>query len=138
MPNSAHSSGDASTDGGVAQEFMAPFNEIMQILDDWRTRIDTLRVQVDLAKLDLHDEATQQLELARTDRGNLSRPRTYATPTGTLPVRPKRCASESTRFSTTSMTRSTRCRPSSHEADRLITEAAEKCLTYFAEGSTAP
>ena len=115
---------------------MAPFNEIMQILDDWRTRIDTLRVQVDLAKLDLRDEATQQLELACTVNSVAASKLRDAY--RTLPVRPKRCASESTRFSTTSMTRSTRCRPSSHEADRLITEAAEKCLTYFAEGSTAP
>ncbi len=66
MSDIAHSSGDASTDGGAAQAEMAPFNEIMQILDDWRTRIDELRVQVDLAKLDLRDEAAQQLELART------------------------------------------------------------------------
>ncbi len=32
-------------------------NEVMRRLEAWKTRIDELRVQVDLAKLDLQDEA---------------------------------------------------------------------------------
>ena len=34
-------------------------------LDQWRTRIDELKVQVDLAKLDTRDRATKQLDLAQ-------------------------------------------------------------------------
>jgi hypothetical protein len=45
---------------------MARFDEVMRLLDGWRARIDELRVQVDLAKLDLRDEAEKQLDLART------------------------------------------------------------------------
>jgi len=34
-------------------------------LDQWRTRIDELKVQVDLAKLDTRERATKQLDLAQ-------------------------------------------------------------------------
>ena len=44
---------------------MARVHEVMRRLDAWKTRIDELRVQVDLAKLDLREEAAKQLDLAR-------------------------------------------------------------------------
>lgn len=34
-------------------------------LDQWRARIDELMVQADLAKLDVRDQATKQLEIAQ-------------------------------------------------------------------------
>jgi ElaB/YqjD/DUF883 family membrane-anchored ribosome-binding protein len=38
---------------------------VNRALDEWRTRIDELKVQVDLAKLDVRDRATKQLEVAQ-------------------------------------------------------------------------
>lgn len=35
------------------------------VLDSWRARIDELKVQVDLAKLDVRAQATSQLEVAQ-------------------------------------------------------------------------
>ena len=49
----------------VSPDEMARVNEVMRRLDAWKTRIDELRVQVDLAKLDLREEAAKQLDLAR-------------------------------------------------------------------------
>ena len=54
----------------TAEEHLSPgevaqVNEVMRRLDAWKGRIDELRVQVDLAKLDLREEATKQLDLAR-------------------------------------------------------------------------
>ncbi len=37
----------------------------MRILDHWKARIDELRVQVHLAKLNFREEAVNQLDLAR-------------------------------------------------------------------------
>jgi hypothetical protein len=34
-------------------------------LDQWKARIDELRVKVDLAKMDARDQATKQLEIAQ-------------------------------------------------------------------------
>jgi hypothetical protein len=34
-------------------------------LDQWRTRIDELKVQIDLAKLDTRERATKQLDIAQ-------------------------------------------------------------------------
>ena len=34
-------------------------------LDQWRARIDELKVQVDLAKLDTRERATKQLDMAQ-------------------------------------------------------------------------
>ena len=56
--------------GTTAEEHLSPdevakVNEVMRRLDAWKGRIDELRVQVDLAKLDLREEATKQLDLAR-------------------------------------------------------------------------
>jgi len=39
--------------------------EMLDLVDRWKTRVDEIRVQLDLAKLDLRDHATRQLELAR-------------------------------------------------------------------------
>lgn len=66
MSDTAPSSGDAAPDGEVTHDQMVGFDEVMKILDSWRARIDEIRVQVDLAKLDLRDEAEKQLDLART------------------------------------------------------------------------
>lgn len=40
-------------------------NEILDLVQRWRGRVDEIRVQLDLAKLDLRDQAARQLELAR-------------------------------------------------------------------------
>lgn len=40
-------------------------SDLMRRLDAWKTRIDELRVQIDLAKLDVREEAVKQLDLAR-------------------------------------------------------------------------
>lgn len=63
-------SSTANGPGTTAEEQVSPdemvtVNEVMRRLDDWKARIDELRVQVDLAKLDLREEAAKQLELAR-------------------------------------------------------------------------
>ena len=63
MSDIARSPGNADQDGEVSHD---GFDEVMRILGDWRTRIDEIRVQVDLARLDLRDEADKQLDLART------------------------------------------------------------------------
>ncbi len=65
MSNTANNSGSTSADGTVTSDETTRVNEVMQRLDAWKTRIDELRVQVDLAKLDLREEATKQLDLAR-------------------------------------------------------------------------
>jgi hypothetical protein len=39
-------------------------NEIVDLVEQWRARVDEVRVQLDLAKLDLRDQAARQLELA--------------------------------------------------------------------------
>jgi hypothetical protein len=39
-------------------------NEVLDVLDHWKARVDEIRVQLDLAKLDLREQATRQLELA--------------------------------------------------------------------------
>ncbi len=38
---------------------------VNRTLDEWRTRIDELKVQVDLAKLDVRERAAKQLEVAQ-------------------------------------------------------------------------
>ena len=63
-------SSTANGPGTTAEEQVSPddmtrVNEVMRRLDAWKTRIDELRVQVDLAKLDLREEAAKQLDLAR-------------------------------------------------------------------------
>lgn len=39
-------------------------HEITQFLDSWKGRIDELRVRLDLAKMELRDQATHRMELA--------------------------------------------------------------------------
>ena len=58
--------GSGTTDYQVTPDEMVRVNEVMRRLDAWKARIDELRVQVDLAKLDLHEEAEKQLDLARS------------------------------------------------------------------------
>lgn len=65
MSTTASSTGSTTADDQVNSDDMVRVNEVMQRLDAWKTRIDELRVQVDLAKLDLREEAEKQLELAR-------------------------------------------------------------------------
>ena len=65
MSNTANNSGSTTADDKVTPDEMTRINEVMRRLDAWKTRIDELRVQVDLAKLDLREEAAKQLDLAR-------------------------------------------------------------------------
>ena len=65
MSNTVNNSGSITSDDKVTPDEMIRINEVMRRLDAWKTRIDELRVQVDLAKLDLREEAAKQLDLAR-------------------------------------------------------------------------
>lgn len=65
MSDTRNGSGTTAEDHQVAPDETARVNEVMRRLDAWKSRIDELRVQVDLAKLDLRDEAEKQLDLAR-------------------------------------------------------------------------
>jgi dsDNA-specific endonuclease/ATPase MutS2 len=65
MSTTADSTGSTTADDQVSSDDTFRVNEVMQRLDAWKTRIDEIRVQVDLAKLDLREEAEKQLELAR-------------------------------------------------------------------------
>lgn len=65
MADTKNGSGTSADDLQVVPDEMVGVNEVMRRLDAWKARIDELRVQVDLAKLDLHDEAEKQLDLAR-------------------------------------------------------------------------
>ena len=65
MSSIANGSKTTAEDGQVSPDEMVRVNEVMRRLDAWKTRIDELRVQVDLAKLDLREEAAKQLDLAR-------------------------------------------------------------------------
>ena len=53
------------TKDDLSPEQKARVSEILHVLDHWKARVDEVRVQLDLAKLDLRDQATRQLELAR-------------------------------------------------------------------------
>lgn len=66
MSNTANRSGTTAADGQATLDDTAEVNEAIRRLEAWKTRIDELRVQVDLAKLDLQDEASKQLDLARS------------------------------------------------------------------------
>ncbi len=65
MSDTRNGSETTVDDQQVAPDEMVRVNEVMRLLDAWKTRIDELKVQVDLAKLDLHGEAEKQLDLAR-------------------------------------------------------------------------
>lgn len=65
MSDTRNGSKTIADDQQVDPDEMVRVNEVVRRLDAWKTRIDELRVQVDLAKLDLHDEAEKQLDLAR-------------------------------------------------------------------------
>jgi hypothetical protein len=40
-------------------------DSLTEVVDDWRARIGELRVQADLAKLDIREHATKQLDIAQ-------------------------------------------------------------------------
>jgi len=40
-------------------------DSLTEVVDDWRARVGELRVQADLAKLDVRDRATKQLDIAQ-------------------------------------------------------------------------
>ena len=63
MSDTTSSANDARPGEGATQDEMVRYDEVMRILNGWRARLDELRVQVDLAKLDLRDEGAKQLEL---------------------------------------------------------------------------
>lgn len=50
---------------GAEQEKAQVAESANRTLDEWRRRIDELKVQVDLAKLDVRERATKQLEVAQ-------------------------------------------------------------------------
>ncbi len=63
MSNAAAEPGGQSGAGHEDAERVA---ESMQgTVDQWRSRIDELRVQIDLAKLDVRERATKQLDVAQ-------------------------------------------------------------------------
>ncbi len=55
-------SGAPAAQEGETAEVMESVN---RTLEEWRTRIDELKVQADLAKLDVRERATKQLDLAQ-------------------------------------------------------------------------
>ena len=59
MSNAA--SGATDTENEKAQVA----DSVNRTLDEWRTRIDELKVQADLAKLDVRERAAKQLEVAQ-------------------------------------------------------------------------
>jgi len=62
MSNATADPGGAAT----AQEQKSEVVDAMTgTLDQWKARIDELKVQVDLAKLDARDQATKQLDIAQ-------------------------------------------------------------------------
>lgn len=63
--STTNDSGTTAADDEVTADETSDVDEVMRRLDAWKGRIDELRVQVDLARLDLHDEAERQLDLAR-------------------------------------------------------------------------
>jgi hypothetical protein len=65
MSTTTNSSGSTAADDEATPDDMVRVNEVMRRLEAWKTRIDEFRVQVDLAKLDLREEAEKQLDLAR-------------------------------------------------------------------------
>ena len=65
MSSTTNGSGTTAANAQASPDDEVRVNEAMRQLDAWKTRIDELRVQVDLAKLELHEEAAKQLDLAR-------------------------------------------------------------------------
>ena len=72
MPANAEADGEAAgtSPGGAANGDVPENNEqivaaMTRVLDSWRARIDELRVQMDLAKLDVRGQASSQLEVAQ-------------------------------------------------------------------------
>ena len=55
---------DAIGDGECSPAETARMGELLDILDDWKARVDELWVQLDLAKLKMREQAALQLELA--------------------------------------------------------------------------
>jgi hypothetical protein len=64
MPTTPANKQTISTEATPGTEQWDRTNEMLDLLDRWRLRVDELRVQLDLAKLDLRDQATHQIELA--------------------------------------------------------------------------
>ena len=62
MPN-----GTSDPGGGAAEEQDTAqlVNSMTETLDQWRSRIDEFKVQVDLAKLGARERATKQLDIAQ-------------------------------------------------------------------------
>jgi hypothetical protein len=54
------------SDAGTSQEEKGGLEDsLTKAVDDWRARIDELRVQADLARLDVRERATKQLDIAQ-------------------------------------------------------------------------
>ncbi len=63
MPENPQGSAGVRPDEKVDETALV--HEITQFLDSWKARIDELRVRLDLAKMELRDQAARQLELAQ-------------------------------------------------------------------------
>jgi hypothetical protein len=50
---------------GPGDEKGRTVDSLTEVVDDWRARIGELRVQADLAKLDVREVATKQLDIAQ-------------------------------------------------------------------------
>ena len=56
---------DAQGRGGPQEDTAHVVNDMTSVLDQWKGRIDELKVQVDLAKLDVRGQAQKQVEIAQ-------------------------------------------------------------------------
>lgn len=57
--------GSGATSSAQEQEKAEVVDSMNGTLDQWKARIDELKVQADLAKLDAREQATKQLEIAQ-------------------------------------------------------------------------
>ena len=61
----AHSKAKAQSKTAEPKEASELVDSMTGTLDQWKARIDELKVQVDLAKLDTRERATKQLDIAQ-------------------------------------------------------------------------
>jgi hypothetical protein len=50
---------------GTSEDKEQAFGSMSGTLDEWKARIDELKIQADLAKLDVREEAEKRLEIAQ-------------------------------------------------------------------------
>jgi hypothetical protein len=64
MPTTSTTTTGAPSAPWIKDEKWDRSNEIVDLLEGWKGRVDEIRVQLDLAKLELRDQAARQLQLA--------------------------------------------------------------------------